>query len=298
MVKFQSYSDLTRKQEELLSKGYTHNSLLQTSFTYHHPDFLLKLKGSQGKATAPSSALLVSGSSSMLYKYENLSFKPKRFTNGTTSFEFEYLPKGRMKDLKFNSEMRMLNNATVQKLQSVSTVEFTSTNAITKITLSDAPLSLNGNLTVGKPEYGIGLNSTFDLKSHRFTNYIFSLWWFKNNRRIVIKQLNSGKSTDLPLDELHFSYYEKLTHFTRIGALMRYLVHSRSANIEFGGSLELDSKTFLKAKINSDMVAAFSISKVLSDTLKMTLSGQMDGKKVSTAGMNDFRLGVRLDFLH
>jgi hypothetical protein len=78
---------------------------------------------------------------------------------------------------------------------------------------------------------------------------------------------------------------------------MRYLVHSRSANIEFGGSLEIDSSTSLKAKINSDMVAAFSISKVLSDTLKMTLSGQMDGKKVSTAGLNDFRLGVRIDFL-
>lgn len=298
MVRFESYSDLTLKQEELLSKGYTHSSILQTHFTYSHPDMLLKLKASQGKATAPSSALLVSGSSSMLYKYENISFKPKRFTNGTSCFALEYVPKGRMKDVKFKSEMKMLNSATIQKFQTVSTVEIASTNAITKITLSDAPLSLNGSLTAGKPEYGIGLNGTFDLKSHRFTNYIFSLWWFKNSRRIVVKQLNSGKSTDLPIDELQFSYYEKLTCYTKLGALMKYLVHSRSAHIEFGGSMIIDDHTSLKAKINSEMLAAFSISKNMSDTLKLTLSGQVDGKKASTSGLNDFRLGVRLDFLH
>jgi len=293
MAKLESFSGLTRKQEDLLKKNYCFGALAMAYFKVQKPEFCFKARGSQ--SSGPSKNLLVAGSSSIEYKRNTSVFKFKRSTEGVFNYSIEYVPEALAKELKLGAESQLTRPT--QKLENSGFLEYCHPNARGKLSISDSPLTLKGALTLGYPEYGLAVDTKFDLNSQKLTTYNAALYWFRKHRKIVVKHLSKNPEI-LELGDVLVSYYQKLDSKTHIGSSVSFNAHNKTTSVEFGGDYKIDESTKLKGKVATNGIVSVAYQKQLSDSLGITVASQVDAKKVSSNSINDFKFGFRLDFNH
>lgn len=298
MVRLEGYSNLCRKQEDLLNKGYSYNTAFISSFTSTSKNLVLKARASESFVATPASSLAISGSTSLKYTYDNFVFQPKKRSDGTSTFSLEYSPKEILQDFKLKAELKSTPKSTSQKAELSGTVEYTNPTAIAKVSFEDSLYTLNGSVTIGKPEFGTGMTGKFDLQRQSLTGYTFAFWWFQKHRKLVGKQIYSGKRPSVTFDEVAFSYYEKLNSSTYLGAQVKYVLNSHNAYIEFGGKHLLDENTFIKGKLDSNGFISLAYSKALNSNLSLTTSSQIDIRKLNSNSIHNYKFGFRLDFNH
>ena len=171
-------------------------------------------------------------------------------------------------------------------------------NAVARLRLDDSPYTLNASVSLGKPELGTGLKGKFNLQQQSLLSYAFAFWWVKKHRKIVAKQIHTGKNSALTFDKLLFSYYEKLNPTTHLAASARFNLNSKDSFIEFGARHQLSDSTFLKAKVDSNGQISLAHSKALNSNLNFNTSAQLDARKLNSQSIHSYKLGFRLDLNH
>lgn len=298
MVRLEEYSNLNRKQKDLLTKGFNYESAFLASFTSTSKDLVFKAKASESHALAPVASLITAGSASLAYTYDNFLFKPKRRADGSSVFLFEYTPKEVLKDLKLTAQLTTSPTSIAQKAELSGKVVYNHPTAVARLRLDDSLYTLNASVSLGKPELGTGFKGKFNLQQQSLMRYAFAFWWVKKYRKIVAKQIHTGKNSAMTFDQLLFSYYEKLNPTTHLAASARFNLNSQDAFIEFGARHQLSDSTFLKAKVDSNGQISLAHSKALNSHLNFNTSAQLDARKLNTHSIHSYKLGFRLDFNH
>lgn len=297
MVKLETFSGLTKKQEKLLAKGYSFGSLAFGSFNLSQENLKFKLKGSQTPAPLPFSAIQIFGSSSFEYIYPNLILKAKRNTDGVFNYKVNWTPINYIKDARLKGHCKVENQGTNSKFENKASFIYFHPNAIAKLALSDSPVCIRGSVTAGKPEYGIGFDGNFDLNSQKLHNYNFAFYWFKKHRKIVLKYAGSSREAH-ELSDFVLSYYQKLNEKTHFGSKITCNLFDKTTAIEFGGDYKMDEKTILRGKINQIGLIGLSLTYKFTPTLALTVSSQTDTRKVTVSSINDYKFGFRIDLNH
>ena len=101
------------------------------------------------------------------------------------------------------------------------------------------------------------------------------------------------------IDELAFSYYEKLSPKTHLAASARYNLYNKDYNIEVGVKHQIDEVRLLKTKIKSNGQISLTQSRIFinpSEDLNIIfqLSGSAEANLINLTSYN-CRLGFRLD---
>lgn len=298
MVRLEEYNNLSRKQEDLLYKGYSFNTAFLTSFTLTSKDMILKARASESYTALPASSLAITGSASLQYTYDNIVFRPKKRSDGTSIFTLQYTPKEILQDFKLQCELKSIPKSTAQKAELTGKVEYKNPTAIAKLSFEDSLGTLNGSVTVGKPEFGTGMVGKFDLQQLNLINYTFAFWWFQKHRKLVAKQIYTGKNLVAVFDEVECSYYEKLNSSTYLGGLVRYVLKSQNAFIEFGGKYKMNENTSVKGKLDSNGLISLAYIHALTPQINLTTSTQVDIRKLNYHAIYGYKFGFRLDFNH
>jgi hypothetical protein len=295
MVRIEDFSDLNRKQRELLGKGFNHQSPFLGSFSFREKDTEFKFKASEKhlldtlKSIYKQATLSAEGSNSISHTYGNfLLIAKKRGKEEVSYVSLTYNPKEVLEDLKLTTEISTKSNPSLE-------VFYKHPNAVTRLKL-DAIYNLNARASLGKPELGGGFKGNLNLKELNLSKYEIGFWWFQKNRKMVAKHIYTGKYRLSIFDRLFFSYYHKLNPTTHLAGSARLNLNSLGFYLEFGGRHQLDDTNFIKAKFNSKGLFSLAHSINLAKLFHFNTSAQIDLRKLSSDAMNSAKVGVRLDF--
>ncbi|CAG9333757.1 unnamed protein product [Blepharisma stoltei] len=294
MVKLENYSGLTKKQEDLLKTHYCFDSfglinlnLVQNDYTFH----------TRASAKHPNALAPILASTWLQLRKNNMSLKSKLRTDGLSHFIYETTPKSIIENTKLKAEWKTSQVKGVQNTEPSATIEFSNPNAKAKLTFVENPLQLKGNLTLGKPQYGIGFDGKFDLVSQKLTGYNLALWFFRKHSKIVLKHIGTN-AEELALGNIEFSFYQKLSPLAHFGSKIITKARGGETSIEFGGDYKYSDDTLLKAKLNTEGKLGLALSKQLSKSLRFSLGSEIDTKEIAANRFHDYKLGFRLDFYH
>ncbi|CAG9318809.1 unnamed protein product [Blepharisma stoltei] len=287
MVKLENYAGLSKKQEDLLKKGYCHGSLALFNFNITQTDFTWHTRTSYGKNGVNEPIL----SSWIQYKQGLAAWKAKKRTDGLSHFIFDWTPKDLVPNLKLKSECKTLKGKTEPSFS----LEYTHPRAIGKLVFLGSPLVVKGSLTTGQAAYGLGLDGKFCTESQKLCAYNLAAWWFRKHSRLVVKHI--GTNTDeITWGNLELSYYHKLSPKVHVGTRVINDIKGKSTDFEIGGDYKYDEKTVVKAKAGTCGGIALGLARQLSDNLKLTLSTALDSKAITACDLHDFKFGLRLDY--
>mmetsp|Transcript_6258 Transcript_6258/g.9285 ORF Transcript_6258/g.9285 Transcript_6258/m.9285 type:complete len:295 (+) Transcript_6258:1391-2275(+) len=294
MVKLESFSGLTQKQEDLLSKYYCFGSL--AILTIHTTEDKLTFH-SRSALRRPETAQPMLSSAWLQYTQGQALIKAKRRTDGLSHYTLEWTPKDLIPNLKAKAECKVTYPHSKTEAEPSATIEYTHKNAKAKVTLADNPTSVKASVTAGAPELGVGVDAKYDFKLGRFSAYNFAMWWNKNSSRLVLKHLGSNKS-QYSIGDIQLSYYQRLSSRTTIGTLVSKNWGTRKVSMEVGGEYDYDAKTLLKGKFDSEGKVGLALQRELSPNLKFTVASEVDTKQITASALNEYKLGFRFDFNH
>lgn len=294
MVRIEDYSDLNRKQRELLSKGFNYKSPFLGSFSFEEKGIVFRVKASDKNPLASLASLYKQaghstvGSQSITHTYGNFLLRAKRGKDEVSYMSLTYNPQEVPGDLKL---ITLISTKSKPSLE----VIYNHSNAVTRFKL-DTIYNLNARASLGKPELGAGFKGNLNLQELSLSKYEFGFWWFKKHRKMVAKHIYTGKYRTMILDRLLFSYYQKLNPTTHLAGSARLNLNSLDFFLEFGARHQLDDTNFIKAKLNSKGQLSLAHSINLLTLLHFNTSAQIDLRKLSSDAVNSYKLGIRLDF--
>ncbi|CAG9324835.1 unnamed protein product [Blepharisma stoltei] len=294
MVKLENYSGLTKKQEDLLKKHYCYGSFALLNINLSQSDFVFHTRAA---AKHPNTLVPILASSWLQMRNNSLSLKSKLRTDGLTHFIFEMSPKSIIENTKLKAEWKVSQVKGVQNAEPSATLEYSHPSAKAKLTFVENPLQLKGNLTIGKPQYGVGLDGKFDLTSQKLSGYNFALWFFRKHSKVVLKHVGTN-ADELALGNVELSYYQKLSPLAHFGSKVTTKLAGGETSIEFGGDYKYDENTLLKGKLNTDGKLGLAMSRQLNKAMTFTVGSEIDTKEVAANRFHDYKLGFRLDFYH
>ncbi|CAG9320013.1 unnamed protein product [Blepharisma stoltei] len=291
MVKLENYTGLTKKQEDLLKKGYCHGSLALLNFNLAQTDFTWHTRASYSKNGTKEPII----SSWIQFKQGLASWKAKKRTDGLSHFVFDWTPKDYVANLKLKTECKTQKVGSTPQTEPSFAVEYTHPKAIGKLVFLGAPLVVKGSLTLGTPAYGLGLDGKFSTQSQKLTAYNLAAWWFRKHSRLVVKHVGTN-TEEIALGNLELSYYHKLSPKVHVATKVTNELKGKATNFEIGGDYKLDDKTLVKAKAGTCGSFALGLARQLSDNLKLTLSTGLDSKAITACDLHDFKFGFRFDY--
>jgi hypothetical protein len=166
-------------------------------------------------------------------------------------------------------------------------LDYTLDNA--KLHFAYSPKDIKANFTVGQPEFGVGLDGTFDTKTQQLASYNFALWSSSAERQVVFK--HTGTHANATLQNLSLSYFSDLSFAAKFGAAFKFDYPKSVGSVEFGGSYKQSDDLTLRAKINSAGQVGLAFTKSFNRHFDFTIGTQLD---LNTANKSKFGFKVNL----
>ena len=188
MANLESYSNLTRLQEDLIKKGFSFGQLFALSIYAKSPNNV-NFKSSYKQLLNTDHQPTNQSSSYLNYKTSELSIKQEFQTSKVYKTTFEFTPK-QQKDLKGKVEIEFNKEENVSK--QTASVEYTQEKFKAKAALTES-LALKFSTVAGSKGLGIGLDLALELRSLKLSGYNGALWWFTNDYRLVFKHISTNK---------------------------------------------------------------------------------------------------------
>jgi len=279
----EGFGVLAKKQEDLLSKGLGMQTLgLVTLTTVSGP---LTAKARASERTDSSVVAKVS----VQVKQDKVTFTPKRKSDGSAMYVLDYAHSA---DLKLKADCR--KTALPNSLEATVSAEYLQPSYRLKGAYVHPAPALKFCGTFGRDTLGVALDGKFDFILGRLVNYNFAHYWFSPEHRLVLKHLGSDK-TQLALGDVQLSYHQTVSPKTCVAACIKYNCPRKETNIEFGGSHAFSCCSELRGKVGHTGLLSALLSKKFGG-LKLTVTTQVDLKKVVQSGISDYKMGIRADF--
>ena len=292
MAKLQAFSDLCKSQEDLLAKGYVYNYLTALSILNKSDDLDWKIKGRQSvrRESKNLSSVLLCGN--LERKNSNWTTNLAKKTDGQLKIGLTHIPKDLSDSLKLKGEI--IANPSSKESKATVSAAWTQPKYVFKASLNEGP-TLKANLTVGRPEIGIGAEGAFNFTTTRLTTYDLAFWWHNAGYNLVFKHVSNNKYAYAPGDFL-ISYYGKWSDNTSIGGTISTSYVDRKTTVAFGAEHNPTSDATFKTKFDSTGNLGLSITRVLNPFLTITGSALFDVRKITNFEIKDYKFGIRFDF--
>lgn len=289
MVKLEAFSGLTKKQEDLLRVNYCFGSLAILTLNTTHEDLTFNFR------TSKKSSDNVLASAWLQYKTNQLTFKGKKRNDAFSNYSAEWMPKNYVENVKLKTECKLTSPAGARKMESTTSAEYNIETFKGKLAFSYNPMQVKATATMGKPEYGLGLDGKYDIDTQRLHGYNIATWWSQKYRKVVLKHEGVNKE-EYALGNLLVSYYQRLNDKAHVGALVKSNWSSKETSLEVGGDYQYDPSTNLKGKIGSTGLVGLAVNRKLNDYWTLGAAVQVDVNSVTSNSINDYKLGFKLDF--
>lgn len=279
----EGFGVLSKKQEDLLSKGLGMQTLGLVTLTTTSGPLTVKARASE---RADNSAI---AKVSVQVKQDKVTFTPKRKSDGSAMYVLDYAHSADWK-LKADCKKTALPNS----LEATVAAEYLQPSYRLKAAYVHPSPALKFSGTFGRDNLGIALDGKFDFILGRLVNYNFAHYWFSPEHRLVLKHLGSDK-TQLALGDVQLSYHQTVSPKTCVGACVKYNCPRKDTAIEFGGSHAFSCCTEMKGKVGHTGLLSALLSKKFGG-LKLAVTTQVDLKKAVQSGVSDYKMGIRADF--
>ena len=287
MVKLENFKDLTIKQENLLKKNYSFGSVGLLNLNIKNNDLTFHSRISEKADKGPLA------SASLEYKNDFISLKGKKRNDTFSYYKLEVTPNKVIKDFKAVLDCKILKSDSF--VDSSVAVEYKHEKFLGKLAYLTQTNVVNAQVTIGKPEYGVGFDGKLDVGTKQLAGLTTALWWFKKNSRLVFKHI--GTNAELfALGNFELSYYQKISPLAHIGSKVSTNWKSKVTEIEVGGDYKFDRNTLIKGKINSEGNIGLSFARSLSSQLKATIATEINTDNLVRHSSKGYKLGVRFDF--
>lgn len=287
MAKLETFSNLTRPQEDLLKKYYCFGSLALVNVNIVNDKFTFHTRLSERHAEHPRA------SAWLQFKNDLFLVKGKKRNDRFSHYKLEVTPAKLSKDLKAVLECKLVPDGSAPDASL--NVEYNKERCKSKWTYFTAKHLLRMQNTFGRGDYGLGLEAKADLESLALTDHTVAFWWFKDSSRLVAKHI--GKSFET-LGDFEVSYLHRVNDSATLASKVTTKWASRSTALEVGGEYKYDESTWLKGKLNSDGKAALALTKTLTSTLRVSAATELAASSLLTQHADTYKFGLRFDFTH
>ena len=285
MAKLETFSNLTRPQEDLLKKYYCFGSLALLNVNVANDKFTFHTRLSERHGEHPRA------SAWLQFKNDLFLVKGKKRNDRFSHYKLELTPAKLLQNLKAVFECKILPDG-VSPDASLN-VEYNIEKCKSKWTYFTNKNVLRVQNTFGRGDYGLGVEAKADLESLALTDHILAFWWFKDSSRLVAK--HAGKSFD-KLGEFEVSYLNHVNDSATLASKVTTKWASRTTALEVGGEYKYDENTWLKGKLNSEGKAALALTKTLTSTLRVSAATELTASSLLTQHADTYKFGVRFDF--
>lgn len=287
MVKLENFSGLTKKQEDLLKKNYCFGSAGLLNINVVNSNMTFHSRVSEKPNESPRA------SAWLQFRNDLFLVKGKKRNDKFSYYKLEVTPTEFVKNFKAIFECK-LKGSDGTKDPSIS-AEYNHEQARGKLTYYTDPSSLRAQVTFGKPEFGAGLDTKFQLDSKTFTSYNAAVWWVKKGSKLVLKHIGTNSET-FALGNFEVSYFQKLNKDTHLGSKVVANCESKEMTLEVGGDYKYDANTIMKGKINSVGNIGLAFSRAINERLRATIATEVNSQSLISHSCDGYRLGVRFDF--
>lgn len=287
MAKLETFSNLTRPQEDLLKKYYCFGSLALVNVNVVNDKFTFHTRLSERHSENPRA------SAWLQFKNDFLLVKGKKRNDKFSHYKLELTPTKLVENVKAMFECKLLPGG--GPVDATLNVELNSEKFKGKLSYLTAKHALRLQQTFGTGERGLGLEVKLDTENLSLTDHTSAFWWFKNNSRLVLKHV--GKSlTDI--GDIEVSYLHGVNELANIASKVVTKWSSRLTTVEVGGDYKYDQNTWLKGKMNSDGRLALAVTRTVTPNLRASVATELTAQSLLAQHAENYRFGVRFDFSH
>ena len=285
MAKLESYSNLSKLQEDLIKKGFCFGQLFALGVYSKTPQGI-NLKSSFKHSTNKDNSFNNSASTYFNYKNKGFSFKEDLQTSKIFKVTIEYVPESYNK-VKGKVEVELDSQANTQK--KTASAEYTHDKFKAKFAVTDdiaIKLSAVGSLA---SQGGAGVDLAFDVGSTRLVGYNAALWWFADDYRFVLKHTSTNKK-QYQFGSVTGSVLYNLCPKAKVAGAV---VYEKSKPIKANFGIEYDageSRTF-KSRFDQDFTLGFSMRSKVNQYITLVTASQFN---IFEAGTPHMQFGVRL----
>lgn len=287
MARLESFTNLSRKQEDLLNKGYCYGTLGLAVFSHRTADLLFKTR--IGKRFGGAVVSNMSGS----FKHGDLTFTPKQKTDGSHLVSFEYNPD---KDNKLKGELKLVTDAkgAVVSNEPTISVEHSQDNLKVKVAVTKGPVAkLNG--TFGRTDIGFGVETKLALNALALPKLNLASWYNLSKTNMLFK-LDGLDIVERTVEKISASLLLNVNPTVRFGSLVTFDEKTKTVSAEFGGDYQLTEKTLVKGKVDNVGTIGVAVHQQLNEHVKLSIASQVASAKVVGNALSDFKFGFRFDF--
>ena len=285
MANIESYHDLTKKQEDLLSKNYSFGTSALLNLNLSADNFTFHSKIGENKNEGNLASTWVEFANSLF------SFKHKRTTAKYSQYKVEVTPKDVVKDLKVTFDCKLWGGSD-KRLDPSIALDYHKSTATGRLAYHTESSIIAASVTGGKQEVGAGVDLKYNLKQHELVSVIPAVWWINEQSRLVVKYATDS----FKLGTAHVSYYQKVNPTTTLASKIASNLKSGETEIEVGGEYNFDPSSLIKAKVNSFGNLALAFTRTLSKNFQATVATEINTQSLVSHADSNYKLGFRFDF--
>mmetsp|Transcript_21922 Transcript_21922/g.39990 ORF Transcript_21922/g.39990 Transcript_21922/m.39990 type:complete len:291 (-) Transcript_21922:956-1828(-) len=288
MAKLLGFSDLTKKQEDLLTKGFAFSKLGVLAVSYQRgPDhYAARVSQTSLNAAGTEVGVVASGKAEIKHQSGLVSATVK--SDGKLNYSVDFTP-DQAPELKLKADLEVTKAGEAQEVSPTLNVGYNIENARVKFAYN--PKTIKANFTAGKPEFGLGLEGKFETQTQKLSEYTFALWSSNAQRHVVFKHTGTS-GIAFSLHNLSLSYFSELSKVAQFGASLNFDNKTSEGNIEFGGSYKQSDDVILRAKANSAGLVGLAFTKTFNQHLDFTLGTQLNLNETSKYQFG-FKVGLK-----
>lgn len=285
MVKLESFSSLSKPQDDLFKKGFSYVN----HFGVHYKDtsdsgFTYRVSAKQPQGQAFSTGF----------------WAEKKFSNGFTfreDFDAEQTYKAALDfvppsepGLKLHGEFTAKAAVDPEISPSVS-AEYTCPNAKVKLALTRDPI-IKLTSVAGVENVGLGFELAYDWSKKKLTTYNASLYYTELSYRLVLKHLSNKKAAEFQLGNISLSGFAKVDNSLSVGAEVEYDKTKENPVAQLAVQKVFDEYHTGKLRIKDSGEVATSITHKLNSHIALTTSSSL--AFTSLGAWPKFQMGFKL----
>ena len=284
MVKLESFKDLSKKQDHLLTKGFYVGSISLLTLKINRDNY--RFHGRLGE-NEPGASFPLFLSAWQQYKVDTWGVKLKRGNDGVFNLGVKLYPK-KFSQITAKFQYRQEKGSTLPSL----TVNFANPNV--KVTTEVTQGSLHTNLTAGTPTYGAGFEAFADFEHAKVSLSNVAAWWAEKGSRFVVKH-ETVDSNPFAVGKFEIGMFRKINVDTKMAAKVKCNWVDKATEIHLAGEYKQNPESVWKTKINSFGAIGAAWKKVFSPSISTVISAETSLDSLFGHSFQDIKYGFRLN---
>ncbi|CAG9321812.1 unnamed protein product [Blepharisma stoltei] len=287
MAKIESYSNLTKLQEDLLKKGYCFGQLIALAvYTKHESGVNTKTSLKQVKST--TDVPNINGTTYFKLTDPRFTLKQEFQTSLLYKTILEITPE-KFKNLKGKVEVEV-NRATGAAKETLS-VECNTEKTKAKLALGSDKL-FKTSIVRSFGSFGAGFDFGFDLNTWRLGTYNAAAYYFADKYRAVLKHVSTD-SKAYTFGNLVGSLYYNYAADTKIGATTT-VNNEGVADLTLGFQHALSGNKTFKGRVSKSGVVGWNLRAKINPYVSVTTANQFNLKSFYSSENPNWQIGLRV----